>query len=133
MIPAVMPIAGGETLQFVKICDPSNATPRTIAVAIAVDCQAIARRKAGSAPRVNLAKGGIALSGPRVRKNRMAMSRKVNSNFTTGYPIRSDIGINAGARYRVASRAGMQFNRAARNQDKAFAELGSVWSSCQKY
>src|SRR5271167_56001 len=96
MMPEVMAIAGGETLQFVKINDPSNATPTQTAVAIAVDCQAIARRKAGSVPRVNLAKGGIALSGPRVRKNRMAMSRKVNSKSTVEYPIRSDIGINAG-------------------------------------
>src|SRR5271166_878867 len=88
MIPAVMPIAGGETLQFVKMNDPSNATARTMAVAIAVDCQAIARRKAGSAPRVNRAKGGIALSGPRVKKNRMAISTKVNSNFTIDYSNR---------------------------------------------
>jgi hypothetical protein len=71
---------GGVTCQFIKTKDPNNATPRATAVAIAVDRQAIARRKAGSVPCVNLSKGRIAFSGPRVRKYRMAISGKVNWN-----------------------------------------------------
>jgi hypothetical protein len=74
IMPEVIKIAGGETCQFVRTNGPSKATPRTMAVAIAIARQATVCREAGSVPRVTLANGRIALSGPRVRKKRMPMS-----------------------------------------------------------
>jgi hypothetical protein len=48
--------------------------PITMAVAIAVARQARARSKAGSAPRVALAKGPRAFSGPKVKKKMIKAS-----------------------------------------------------------
>src|SRR5271166_488929 len=88
MMPQVIAIAGGETCQFVRTNGPNSATPRTIAVAIAVARHATLRRKARSVPCVTLAKGRIALSGPSVRKNRMAMSATFSSKSTAECPMR---------------------------------------------
>jgi hypothetical protein len=71
---ALIAIAGGETCQFGRTTGPSKATPRTMAVAVAIACQATVRRKAGSVQRVTRANGRMAFSGPRGRKKRMPMS-----------------------------------------------------------
>jgi hypothetical protein len=82
MIPPVIEIAGAETCHLVNTNGPSKATARTITVAIATARHATVRRNVGSVPRVALANGRIALSGPRVRKNRIPMSPKLNSKST---------------------------------------------------
>jgi hypothetical protein len=72
--PPAMIMAGTETRQFFKIIAPSRATLRTIIVAMTVARQAKARQNAGSAPRVTLANGPMAFSGPRVKKKMIKAS-----------------------------------------------------------
>jgi len=72
--PPATIMAGTDTCQFFKITAPNRATARTMAVAMKMARQARTRSRAGSAPRVTLANGPMAFSGPRVKKKMMNAS-----------------------------------------------------------